>query len=170
MSGDADAFARLYDAYVDRVYRFVFFRVSDNAAAEDLTSQVFLKAWENLDGYRMRGRPFGAWLFRIARNLVVDHYRARKGDAPLESAAQKLAAPADVDESVEGRLDLERLRRALRRLTEDQRQVLTLKFIEGYSTEEIARAMGKQQGAIRALQMRGLRALAELIGNEDDEA
>ncbi|MDE3090215.1 MAG: sigma-70 family RNA polymerase sigma factor, partial [Chloroflexota bacterium] len=144
----------------------VFFRVRDTPTAEDLTAQVFLKAWERVEHYQIRGLPFGAWLFQIARNLVIDHYRTRREVAPLESGdAGDLRDALDIDEVVEQRLEAERLRRALQRLTEEQRQVLTLKFIDGFSTAEIARTLGKKPGAIRALQMRGLQTLAEIMGN-----
>lgn len=169
ISGDSEAFATLYTAYVDRVYRFIFFRVGEARLAEDLTSQSFLKAWEHLGRYQIRGLPFGAWLFRIARNTVIDHYRVSKETVSLEAS---LAAQPDplgkVDENVEGHLEVEQLRIALRRLTEDQQQVLTLKFIEGLSTKEISQVTGKREGAIRALQMRGLQALAHILGTAND--
>jgi len=169
VSGDPAAFAKLYDAYVDRVYRFIFFRVGEARLAEDLTSQSFLKAWEHLGRYQIRGLPFGAWLFRIARNTVIDHYRVSKETVSLdESLATEPDPHGKVDEKVEGHLEVEQLRMALRRLTEDQQQVLTLKFIEGLSTKEISQVTGKREGAIRALQMRGLQALAQILGTAND--
>jgi len=169
VSGDPDAFAALYDFYVEQIYRFVLFRVGDEQTAEDLTSQVFLKAWDNLSSYQIRGLLFRAWLFRIARNSVIDYYRTYKETIPLEpSALTKPDPAAEVGEQVEQQLQAEDLRLALQQLTEDQRQVLTLRFIEGLSTEEVASVMGKRQGAIRALQMRGLQALAEIIETSDE--
>lgn len=170
VSGDPDAFATLYDAYIEQIYRFIFFRVGDEPTAEDLTSQVFIKAWDNLSGYQMRGLPFSAWLFRIARNTVIDYYRTFKETTSLEfEAIAKPDPEGDMDERIERRLQAEEVRLALQKLTEDQRQVLTLRFIEGFSTEEVAQIMGKRPGAIRALQMRGLQALAEIYGTTDDE-
>ena len=169
ISGDADAFARLYDAHIDEVFRFIFYRVHDQQTAEDLTSQVFLKAWDNLSGYELRGRPFKAWLLQIARNSVIDHYRTRKDIVPLEPNAMSRPDPgASVSRQVEQRLQGEWLRAKLEHLTEDQRDVLILKFIHGLSTKEVAEFTGKKEGAIRALQMRGLQALADLI--DDDGA
>lgn len=166
IEGDANAFARLYDSYVEHIYRFTFFRVGDQPLAEDLTSQVFLKAWEKLGNYEMRGLPFGAWLFRIARNLIADYYRARREVASLDSEdAVAVAAPDDVQGEVAHKVDLDSLLSKLEHLTNDQRQVLILKFVEGFTTEEIAQVMGKNAGAIRALQMRGLQSLAELVEN-----
>jgi RNA polymerase sigma-70 factor (ECF subfamily) len=170
VSGDPDAFATLYDTYIEQIYRFIFFRVGDELTTEDLTSQVFIKAWDNLSSYQIRGLPFSAWLFRIARNSVIDYYRTFKETAPLEFEAIAKADPeGNVDEWVEQRLQAEEVRLALQKLTEDQRQVLTLRFIEGFSTEEVAQILGKRPGAIRALQMRGLQALTEIFGSTDDE-
>ncbi len=169
VSGDPDAFAALYDFYVEQIYRFVLFRVGNEQTAEDLTSQVFLKAWDNLSSYQIRGLLFRAWLFRIARNSVIDYYRTYKETMPLEpSALTKPDPAAEVGDQVEQRLQAEELRLALQQLTEDQRQVLTLRFIEGLSTEEVANVLGKRQGAIRALQMRGLQAFAEIIETSDE--
>jgi len=167
VSGDADAFARLYDAHIDEVFRFIFYRVHDQQTAEDLTSQVFLKAWDNLSGYELRGRPFKAWLLQIARNSVIDHYRTRKDIVPLEPNAMSRPDPgANVSRQVEQRLQGEWLRAKLEHLTEDQRDVLILKFIHGLSTKEVAEFTGRKEGAVRALQMRGLQALADLIDDE----
>ena len=169
VSGEQDAFATLYDAYIEQIYRFIYFRVGDGQTAEDLTSQVFLKAWDKLSSYQIRGLPFSAWLFRIARNSVIDYYRTFKETTPLEPDVIARPDPAaDVDEKVERRLEAEEVRLALQHLTEDQRQVLTLRFIEGLSTEEVAQVIGKRQGAIRALQMRGLQALAQMIETSNE--
>lgn len=169
VSGDPDAFAALYDFYVEQIYRFVLFRVGNEQTAEDLTSQVFLKAWDNLSSYQIRGLLFRAWLFRIARNSVIDYYRTYKETMPLEpSALTKPDPAAEVGDQVEQQLQAEEVHLALQQLTEDQRQVLTLRFIEGLSTEEVATVLGKRQGAIRALQMRGLQALAEIIETSDE--
>jgi RNA polymerase sigma-70 factor (ECF subfamily) len=170
VSGDPNAFASLYDAYVEEVYRFILHRVGNQQTAEDLTSQVFLKAWDNLGRYKMRGSPFGAWLFKIARNIVIDHYRTQKETLPLEAEALSKPDPgANVAKEVEQRLQSEWLREVLLRLTEDQREVLTLKFVNGLKTAEVAKVMGKRQGAIRALQMRALQALAELVGGDHEQ-
>lgn len=104
-SGDADSFARLYDAYFERVFRYVYFRVSDDQTAEDLTSQVFLKAWENLPRYKPSGH-FLAWLYTIARNQVIDHYRTRKETVPLDEVGTLSAEGAAVDEQVQLRSDV----------------------------------------------------------------
>jgi RNA polymerase sigma-70 factor (ECF subfamily) len=161
IDGDPEAFALLYDSYVDQVYRYIFFRVSDSQTAEDLTSQTFLKSWENVHRYRVRESPFGAWLYQIARNVVVDYYRSRKKERIQPGAIiHTYADPnANVDEQAEKRLEIDGLLSAMCNLTEDQQQVLTLKFTAGLSTHEVAQVMGKECSAIRALQMRGLQSL-----------
>ncbi|HET9912390.1 MAG TPA: sigma-70 family RNA polymerase sigma factor [Anaerolineales bacterium] len=166
-SGDAEAFARLYDAYVERVSRYVYFRVAEDCDVEDLVSQVFLKAWENLDRYRMGNSPFAAWLYTIARNLVIDHYRTKKDILTLEDI---LALPADMelpDEQAQTRFDLEALRDALQFLTPDQQQALILKYIAGLPNGSIAKIMNKQEGTVRGLQMRGLQTLAKYMKEKE---
>jgi RNA polymerase sigma-70 factor, ECF subfamily len=125
---------------------------------------VFLKAWEKLEGYELRGLPFGAWLFRIARNTLIDYYRVHRETIPLEASEVELvAANQSVAGEVEKKIEADSLWAQLSQLIEDQRQVLTLKFIDGLTTEEIAQMLGKREGAIRALQMRGLQTLATLL-------
>lgn len=159
-SGDSEAFAQLYDAYLERVYRYVYFRVSDDQTAEDLASQVFLKAWEGLDRYQINGSPFVAWLYTIARNLVIDHYRTRKDSVALEEIIPLASEDESLDEQVGVMFDLQTMRDALHYLNEEQQQVLLLRFIAEWSTEDIAKEMGKSEGAIRALQMRALQMMA----------
>ncbi len=159
-SGDANAFGRLYDASVQRIYRYVFFRVTDAEVAEDLTSEVFLKAWENLHRYRPGG-PFVAWLYTIARNTVIDHYRTRKASISLDQTVIK--HDPGLDEKVDLQYEVETLQRAMQHLTEEQREVLSLRFVAEMDTEQIAQRMRKSEGAIRALQMRALQALARVM-------
>ena len=161
-AGDGEAFSQLYEAYFDRVYRFIFFRVADELMAEDLASQVFLKAWENLDHYRPRG-PFLAWLYAIARNAVIDTYRTRKNIISLEEAAPIAAQDDKLDDRLQLENDVKALKAAMQRLTQEQQEVITLKFIAEYDTARIAKEMGKSEGAIRALQMRALQALARAM-------
>jgi RNA polymerase sigma-70 factor, ECF subfamily len=163
-AGNSEAFGHLYDAYMERIYRFVYFRVEDQQTAEDITSQVFLKAWSNLDRFSFNRTPYLAWLYTIAHNAVIDHYRTRKVTTALDDV--QLSQP-DHSEIVENEIDLtvemQSVKTALQALTDDQQKVLTLKFIEGMSNNEIARHLGKREGAIRALQMRGLQALARQL-------
>lgn len=166
-SGDAEAFAKLYDAYVERVSRYVYFRVSEDCDVEDLVSQVFLKAWENVERYKLGSSPFAAWLYTIARNLVIDHYRTKKDTLPLEDV---LSLPTDIelpDEQAQTRFDLEALRDALQCLVPDQQQALILKYIAGLPNDSIARVMNKQEGTVRGLQMRGLQTLTKYMKEKE---
>lgn len=162
--GNSEAFGQLYDAYMERIYRFVYFRVEDQQTAEDITSQVFLKAWNNLDRFSFSRTPYLAWLYTIAHNAVIDHYRTRKVTTALDDVQ---LSQQDHAEAVENEIDqtseMKLVKEALQLLTDDQQKVLTLKFIEGMSNHEIASHLGKREGAIRALQMRGLQALAKQL-------
>lgn len=172
--GDRRAFAELYNQYIDKIYRYVYYRVGQSSDAEDITSQTFLKAWDAIGDYEWRDHPFGAWLFRIAHNLVVDYHRARRDVVSLDDATPQLESKASRDNlRPEGvlatMLASDRIRRALSRLTEEQQQVLILRFFEGLSTGETALLMGKRRGAIRGLQFRALAALRELLERQQDE-
>ena len=160
--GDSEAFERLYDRYVDHIHRYVFFRVADEQSAEDITAHVFIKMWEKLPSYQIGKSPIGAWLYRIAHNAVIDHYRTRRTFVSLEEVNSREVRHDDgSDEILDLQIKMEQLGRALQKLTELQREVLILRFIEGFSTQEIASKLGKTQGAVRALQMRGLQELAK---------
>jgi RNA polymerase sigma-70 factor, ECF subfamily len=172
--GDRQAYGALYGQYVDKIYRYIYFKVGQRAEAEDLTSQTFLKAWDAIGDYEWRNHPFGAWLFRIAHNLVVDYHRARRENITLDNATPQLEHRASRDEVRPERvlaeiLTMERVRHAVGRLTEEQQQVLVLRFFEDLSTGEVAGIMGKRRGAIRGLQFRALSALRDLLYREQDE-
>src|SRR5512146_435987 len=160
-AGDAEAFGHLYETYLDRIYRYIYFRVTDEQTAEDLISQVFSKAWENLDRYQPNGRPFIAWLYTIAHNSVIDHYRTRKDTVPIENTLSLASDSPSPDEQVELHFEADHLRNALQTLTPEQQQEVVLKFIAGMTTDEIAAQLQKSAGAIRALQMRALQALSK---------
>ena len=167
-TGDSAAFAQLYDAYVERVYRYIYFRVSDVPTAEDLTSEVFLKAWQNLGRYQSADVPFLAWLYRIARNQVIDFYRSQKETTSLEDTVPVSVDVRALDAQVSNVFELQALRDSLQLLTEEQQQVLILRFIAGLPTRNIAQMLGKQEGAVRALQMRGLQALSKHMKEEEE--
>ncbi len=155
---DKEAFALLYDRYVDRVYKYIYFKCRRTEEAEDLTAQVFMKAWEAIDRYRWEGFPFSTWLFRIAHNQLVDHYRTDHPTASLD-AARAIHRGPDLYEVILNKLTGEEIRAALKHLSEPQQRVLILRFIEGYSVSEIADIMEKDPAAIRAIQHRALRSL-----------
>lgn len=161
--GDSQCFGELYERTLDRVYRYIYFRVTDEQTAEDLTSKVFLKAWEGLPRFKAGSSPFIAWLYTIAHNAVIDHYRVSKPTAEMEEAAALQDSEPLPAAQVERRVEAELLRAALRQLTPEQRDVVTMKMLDGMSTEEVAARLRKTTGAIRALQMRGLQTLAKIV-------
>lgn len=162
--GDAQAFGRLYDEYAERVYRYLAFRVHDAMEAEDLTAETFIKAWQHLREYRAQTAPFGAWLFRIAHNVLVDHWRrrARRATIPLQAAAEMAnGASAKAFAQTLSRADLER---GIAQLTDLQQQVITLRFIVGCSIAETAYVMRRSEEAVKDLQHKGLVALRRILG------
>ena len=162
--GDTRAFGRLYDEYADRVYAFVRSRVDSAADAEDITATVFLKAWEAIGSYDDRGLPFSAWLFRIARNALVDEYRRKAHrPVPVEEAPEtgETAEPADI--AAIARADAGRVRAAVRMLTDEQAGVIAMRFWWDMSIRDTAEALGKNENAVKALQHRAIRTLARLL-------
>ena len=163
--GDPEAFANLYNRYVGRIYKYVYYGSGRSEDAEDLTARVFLKAWEAIDHYRWEGYPFSTWLYRIAHNQVIDYYRTRHETFSLELAYAR-AGDDDPVEALEQHLTVDRVHAALAHLTEEQRRVIVLRFLLGYSSQEVADILDKNSGAIRALQVRALRALQPWLGDE----
>lgn len=161
-AGDERAFTELYDEYAPRVYRFLLLRVREPADAEDLLQRVFLKVIEALPTFQDRGLPFGAWLFRIARNAAIDFERGRRPLLPIETLAATPdpgEGPAELTEREAAR---RRVHEALAALTPEQREVVIHRFVGGLTPAEIGRLMGKREGTIRALQFRALRALERM--------
>jgi len=167
ISRDADAFGRLYDMYVNRVYRHIYYRVGNIADAEDLTQQVFLKAWQAIDRYKKTASPFLAWLMTISHNLVVDFYRTKKAKTYLEAEVTADEPTSSLERVAEARFEQQRLRRAILQLRSDQQQVILLRFVEGYQYAEIASLLGKSEGAIRVILHRALVALRRMLEKEE---
>ena len=156
---DHEAFAQLYDRFVDKIYKYIYYKIGSKTEAEDLTGQVFLKAWEAIGHYQWTERPFAAWLYRIAHNLIVDYFRTRRDTSSLDEIVSVEFPGTDIDDIVNQHLTSDTLRHALRHLTHDQQQVIILRFLDGYNTAEVAQIMGKQPGAVRTLQHRALAGL-----------
>ncbi len=129
---DVDAFAELYNDNVNRIYRYIYYRVGNGAEAEDLCEQVFLKAWEAIPRFEWRGYPFSAWLYRLAHNVIVDHYRGSRDNEPLADRIPSLDRRVDPEASLQRTLANEQLRWALRQLTDGNGKCCISKFIEGY--------------------------------------
>ncbi|HEU4425312.1 MAG TPA: sigma-70 family RNA polymerase sigma factor [Pilimelia sp.] len=168
-AGEAEAFGLIYDRYVDTVFRFVYFRVANRQLAEDLTSETFLRALKRIDSFTWQGRDFGAWLVTIARNLVADHFKS--GRYRLEVTSSDILDTDREDRGPEGspesavidHITNVALLSAVKRLGPEQQECIVLRFLQGFSVAETALAMGKNEGAIKALQYRAVRALARLL-------
>lgn len=164
--GSGEAFGQLYQLYVDRIYNYIYYKTGHSVDAEDLTEQVFIKAWEAIRRFRFEGKPFAAWLFKVARNVVIDHYRTRKSNSDLSEVISAVAREGDPEDFAQRRATAQVLMTAIRRLTDEQQQVILLKFIDGMDNTEISATMGKKEGAIRALQYRALLALQRILQDE----
>jgi RNA polymerase sigma-70 factor (ECF subfamily) len=162
--GDTEAFACLYRANVQAIFRYIYHRVNDTQLAEDLTGDVFIRALRSIEGYRDRDKPFVAWLYSIAHARVVDHYR-RVQRRPVEADVDEEPIPVqlDLDQGILRRQAAKALREAITKLTDEQQQVVILRFIEGHSLDMTGQIMGKNANAIKALQHRALRSLASRL-------
>ena len=163
--GDAEAFGELYDHYVTLVHRYAYHRVGDRATAEDITSETFVRALRRIDSLSFQGRDVGAWLVTIARNIVFDHvkssrYRLEVTTADMRDADTATDGPED---AVVQRLTNEALVECIRKLGPEQQECLTLRFLQGLSVAETATIMDRNEGAVKALQHRAVRRLAQLL-------
>ncbi|MDT4904400.1 MAG: polymerase sigma-70 factor, subfamily [Pseudonocardiales bacterium] len=166
--GDGEAFGRLYDSYVDAVFRFIYFRVNDRALAEDFTSETFLRALRRIGTITYQGRDIGAWFITIARNIVLDHMKSARHRLEITTAdtIEGKEHAQSTETAVLESLAAERLMEAVALLGDEQRECVMLRFIQGLSVSETASVMGKNDGAIKALQHRAVRKLADLVGSD----
>ncbi|MFC1873029.1 sigma-70 family RNA polymerase sigma factor [Chloroflexota bacterium] len=156
---DEQALTMIYEENFSKIYRYAAIKVSDMMEAEDIAQQVFLKAVQSIGGYRHTGKPFSAWLYRIAHNLVVDHYR-KKGKARMVEVEETIEDTAtSVADTVEQKLRLEEVAQAAKKLTEAQQEVMALRFSSDLPIAEVAWIMGKSEGAVKALQFSAVQAL-----------
>ena len=168
-AGDAAAFGLIYDRYVDTVFRFVYFRVGNRQLAEDLTSDTFLRALKRIGSFTWQGRDLGAWLVTIARNLVADHFKSGRyrlevttGDV-LDADREDRGPEGSPESAVVDHITNVALLTAVKQLNPEQQECIVLRFLQGFSVAETAQTMGKNEGAIKALQYRAVRALARLL-------
>ncbi len=162
--GSSSAFGVLYDHYQPMIYRFVLVKVAGRAEAEDITHQTFLSAWQNVRTYKHRGHPFSSWLYQIARNQVIDHYRAKKGDVSIDAVdPEYFVAQASITMDLAGKLEMEKVRQAVQKLKPDYQDVIIMRFIEDISLKETALAMGKSEGAVKLIQHRAIKELQKLL-------
>ncbi|MDM4720958.1 sigma-70 family RNA polymerase sigma factor [Micromonospora sp. WMMA1363] len=168
-AGETEAFGLIYDRYVDTVFRFIYFRVGNRQLAEDLTSDTFLRALKRIGSFTWQGRDLGAWLVTIARNLVADHFKSGRyrlevttGDV-LDADREDRGPEGSPEAAVVEHITNVALLSAVKQLNPEQQECIVLRFLQGFSVAETARAMGKNEGAIKALQYRAVRALARLL-------
>ena len=161
--GEKEAFAQLYENHFDKIYRYVALRIGNKTEAEDVTQQVFLNALRSISSFKWRGAPFSTWLFRIAHNLVVDYLRKEKKRATTPLDESLVSSDSSPHLMVEYRLDIEQLISAIKRLTAAQREVISLRFAGELSVTEVAKVMGKSEGAVKALQHSAVVALRKAL-------
>jgi RNA polymerase sigma-70 factor (ECF subfamily) len=168
-AGESEAFGLIYDRYVDTVFRFVYFRVGNRQLAEDLTSDTFLRALKRIGSFTWQGRDLGAWLVTIARNLVADHFKSGRyrlevttGDV-LDADREDRGPEGSPEAAVVDHITNVALLTAVKQLNPEQQECIVLRFLQGFSVAETAQTMGKNEGAIKALQYRAVRALARLL-------
>ncbi len=165
--GHSEAFAGLYEAYYDKIYRYVMFKTGDSLEAEDLTEEVFLRMLESIGSFKWQGYPFTSWLFRIAHNLVIDYYRksGRQKKTSLDDAMRVVGTDGvDIDRKLDVELSIKEVKDAMGGLTRLQQEVLSLRFAGGLSVAEAAEAMGKKENAVKALQHAAIKKLRTLLG------
>ncbi len=167
--GDTTSFGELYEQFFDRIYRYVSFKTGSASEAEDITGEVFVRMLESIHKFKWQGHPFSSWLFRIAHNLVVDHFRknGKRSIVSLENTTIHVeAAAVDIDGHIDTELSMGEVRKAMVGLTELQKEVISLRFAAGLSVAETAEAIGKKENAVKALQHAGLKKLRRLLNPE----
>lgn len=165
IQGESSAFGFLYDKYHERIYRFIYLKVSHREEAEDLAHQVFLKAWQNIDSYEHKGFPFSSWLYQIARNQVIDHYRGKKDIINIEYIEEIEFFYNDSDETLklDDKDNIEAIKKAVLKLPEDQQDIVIMRFVEDIQPKEIALIIDKPESTVRVLQHRAIKNLKKML-------
>ena len=167
--GSPDDAGELYAHYYQRIYRYLYYRTGDSKVAEDLTADVFVKMVQSLGAYRPDRAPFHAWLFQVARNQVIDHYRRSAAHLQVSIHEDLDSREPDMDEVMDLHLDMASLARAMTGIEETQRDVLLLRFIEGLPIAETASILHKSEDSVKALQYRGLIALRTILKTQEED-
>lgn len=166
--GNLEAMTTIYDTHYPAVFRYIHYRLRDQVCAEDLAVEVFVRMVEHIKSYKLRGKPILAWLYTIARNLVADYfYEQSRGNALLLEETLVDSNHLQPAQLIENQQEKECLEKAMLNLTEEQRQLIWLRFIEEYEVTEVAKIMGKNERAIRSLQHRALAALNRVLEDEN---
>ncbi len=165
IDGDSSAFGLLYDKYHSQIYRFIYLKVSHREEAEDITHQVFLNAWKNIEKYQIQGYPFSSWLYQISRNLVIDHYRTKKTTTDIESISESEFADSNdsLQKTIEVNFEVDIVRKAIFKLNQEQQDILIMRFVDELSSKEISTALGKPESTVRVLQHRAIKNLKNIL-------
>lgn len=165
VGGEASAFGFLYSHYQPQIYRFVVIKVGRREDAEDLTHLVFLSAWKNIGSYKDVGNPFSSWLYQIARNLIIDHYRTKKIEVDLEEAEESgsLGQSPSGETEAEHSLTMDRVMESVRTLPSLHQDVIIMRFVEELTVKEVSAALGKSESAVKVLQHRAMQKLKNLL-------
>ncbi|HWQ11204.1 MAG TPA: sigma-70 family RNA polymerase sigma factor [Roseiflexaceae bacterium] len=162
-ANDDDAYREVVARYGDALYSYIYGITGDHHLSEDVISETYLRMVERIDGYTFYGAPFKAWLYRIAHNLAINALKRRRFTVPVTDMASAEPAGDDPAATVGARMEAEELRAAIAGLTEDQQQVVLLRFVGGHSHLEVARALEKTETAVKQLQLRALRSLGRML-------
>ena len=165
IQGDKEAFGLLYNHYQPQIYRFIYIKVSERAEAEDICHQVFLKAWQNIERFRYQKLPLSSWLYRIARNQIIDVYRTKKIELSLERVKEVAVDNPGIEKEIDSKKEIEKIRKALKQLKPEQQDVIIMRYIEEMSPKEIALALKKTPTAVRIIQHRALKGLRQILNH-----
>ncbi|MFB6212605.1 MAG: RNA polymerase sigma factor [Candidatus Magasanikbacteria bacterium] len=171
-NGHSEAFDKLYEDNIEQIYRFIYLRVRRKDKAEDITQKVFIKAWKNISSYEsQKGAGFHSWLYQIAKNAVIDHYRTNKDHLNIDEIPEdEVSTPPDKHKKeMDKDLKFEKVMKALEELTENQQNVIVLKFIEELSNKEIADILNKSEVSVRVTQHRGLKKLKKILNSDESQ-
>lgn len=163
IGGEASAFGLLYDHYQPQIYRFIMLKIGRREEAEDLTHQVFLNAWQNIKGYKHKGFPFSSWLYRIARNQVIDFYRTKKETIDIENVEEPDSGEMSLGETLDLNIAIGKVRDAILNLNHEQQDVIIMRFVNDLTPKEIALALDKPESTVRVLQHRAIKNLQEIL-------
>lgn len=163
-NGNAEAFGLLYDHYFEQIYRFIYLKVSHKEDAEDLVHQVFLQALKKIKDYEDIGFPFSSWLYKIARNEVVDFYRSKKTNTALEELENVLSSDdINIKDKLDLKIQIEKVKEAIKKIKPEYQDVIIMRFIEDLSIKEVAEILDKTEGSIKLIQHRAINSLKKIL-------
>lgn len=171
IDGEASAFGLLYDRYQPKIYRFIYLKVSHREEAEDLTHQVFLSAWEKIENFQFKENSsyFSGWLYQIARNKIIDHYRTRKNNSDI-SKIQIIDEKNRPENAFEKNLNIKKVKHAISLLNANEQDVIIMRFVEELSPKEISKALDKSEVSVRIIQHRAIKKLKNILNNKPESA